>query len=254
LAADASSHRSQSADPGGRWRGSGSRPQEPRPPASIRVVVAEPASPFRNRIGLILAGATGFDVAAVGTSDGLLKACVFHPPTVVLVATSLPPDGAITTVERLTEAAPTVRSVVWTGESDIGAALAALRVGARGVLARDVTPGALIRSLRQVAAGHVLLPRSVVGPVIDQLQNDYRRGPAQHVSTLSRRERQVLALIGDGHSNRAIADRLGIAEPTVKRHVHNVLKKLDARSRAAAANIYGSAGIGREGSTANGGS
>ena len=64
----------------------------------------------------------------------------------------------------------------------------------------------------------------------------------------------MLALIGDGHSNRAIADRLGIAEPTVKRHVHNVLKKLDARSRAAAASIYGSARIGREDSRASGGS
>ena len=171
----------------------------------------------------------------------------------MLVATSLPPDGAITTVERLTEAAPAVRTSC--GPTNLRATRRWRRF-AWGPAAfwRDVTPGALIRSVRQVAAGHVSLPRSIIGPVIDELQNDYRRGPARHVSTLSRRERQVLALIGDGHSNRAIADRLGIAEPTVKRHVHNVLKKLDAPSRAAAANIYGSARIGREDSTTSGGS
>ncbi len=211
-------------------------------PATVRVVVAEPASSFRSRIGGILARDAGFDVAAVGSSEGLVRACAFHPPDVALVAMNLPSDGGIATTGRLREVAPSVRIMMWIDASDGEAAVASLAAGARGVLTRDVTPAALVRCVKQVAAGHTSLPRHLVGQVIDELQNDHRRSRAQHcVSVLTRREREVLALVGDGCPNRVIAERLGISEFTVKRHVHNVLDKLAVPSRAAAASIYGSA-------------
>lgn len=210
--------------------------------ATVRVVVAEPASSFRSRIGGILAREAGFEVAAVGSSEGLVRACAFHPPDVALVAMNLPSDGGVATTGRLREVAPSVRIMVWIDASDGDAAVASLGAGARGVLTRDVTPAALVRCVKQVAAGQTALPRHLVGQVIDELQNDHLRTRAQHyVSVLTKREREVLALVGDGCPNRVIAERLEISEFTVKRHVHNVLDKLAVPSRAAAASIYGSA-------------
>jgi DNA-binding NarL/FixJ family response regulator len=210
----------------------------------LRVVVAEPASPYRRRIGDALRTDPDLEVAAVGTSEGLVRACGFHPPDVALIVNSLPADGGIATTAQLHEVAPTVRVVVWDDVPDSDAAIAALRAGARGVLSRAITPAALVRCVRHVAAGETLLPRHVLGHVIDELQTNPQSRRAQHdVFDLTPRERQVLALVADGHPNRDIADCLEISEYTVKRHVHNLLGKLAVPSRAAAASIYGSARI-----------
>jgi DNA-binding NarL/FixJ family response regulator len=211
-------------------------------PAAIRVVVAEPASSFRSRISGILARESIFDVAAVSTSEGIIRACTSHPPDVALVAMNLPSAGAIATTARLREIAPSVRIVVWLDTPDGDAAVAALRAGARGILDREVPPAALVRCVKHVAAGEASLPRHLVAHVIAALQTDHGRSVAQfYVSVLTRREREVLALVGEGCANRDIARRLAISEFTAKRHVHNLLEKLAVPSRAAAAGIYGSA-------------
>ena len=214
------------------------------PSRAIRLVVAEPASSLRSRISGIFAQSGIFDVAAVSSSEALVKACTSHPPDVVLVAMDLPSAGAIATAERLGEIAPGVRIVVWMDTPDGDAAVAALRAGARGILYRGVAPAALVRCLKQVASGETSLPRDLVAHVIADLQLDHRRSLAQYyVFVLTPRERQVLALVADGCGNRDIAVRLAISESTVKRHVHNLLEKLAVPSRAAAASIYGSAGL-----------
>jgi RNA polymerase sigma factor (sigma-70 family) len=222
------------------YRDAASHAAESRP--VLRVVIAEPASPFRRRIGDALGRAADLEVAAVGTSEGLVRACGFHPPDVALIANGLPADGGIATTAQLQEVAPSVRVVVWIEAPDSDAAIAALRAGARGVLSRAITPAALVRCIRQVAAGETSVPRHLLGHIIDELQNNQQSRRAHHdVSDLTPREREVLALVADGHPNRDIADYLGISEYTVKRHVQNLLGKLGVPSRAAAASIYGSA-------------
>lgn len=208
----------------------------------IRVIVAEPASPFRAGVSAQLARDAGIDVAAVGSSDGAVRACASRPPDVVLVALLLPPDGGLATVERITVVAPQVHCVVWSDGPDGTAAVAAIRAGARGVVERSIAPAGLIRCIKQVAAGEVSLPRHLVEVVLSELQSVERVGRAKvDLAALSPREREVLALVGEGYKNRAIALRLGLSEYTVKRHVHNVLTKLAVPSRSAAAGIYGSA-------------
>jgi DNA-binding NarL/FixJ family response regulator len=211
-------------------------------PARVRVIVAEPASHFRRRVVSCLAHAPGIDVAAVGSSEGVVRACASRAPDVALIVAELPPDGGLATVERVRAVAPGVQIVVWSDTLDGDIALAALRAGARGVLERDISAAALVRCVTQVAAGEALLPRHLVEHVIDELQSAERRGRAKiEVAGLSLREREVLSLVGEGYSNREIALRLGISEFTVKRHVHNILEKLAVPSRAAAARLHGSA-------------
>ena len=189
-----------------------------------------------------LANAPGIDVAAVGSSEGVIRACASRAPDVALVVVDLPPEGGLSTVERVRAVAPGVQVIVWSNDLDGDMALAALRAGARGVLERNISAAALVRCVSQVAAGQASLPRHLVEHVIDELQGAERRGRAKfELAGLSLREREVLALVGEGHSNREIARQLSISEFTVKRHVHNILEKLGVPSRAAAARLYGSA-------------
>jgi DNA-binding NarL/FixJ family response regulator len=212
------------------------------------VIVAEPASPFRAGVSAQLARDADLDVAAVGSSDGTVRACASRPPNLVLVALHLPPDGGLATAERITAVAPSVQIVVWSDELDGATAVAAIRAGARGVVDRGITPHSLIRCIKQVAAGQVSLPRHLVGVVLNELQRVERVGRAKvDLAALSPREQEVLALVGEGYKNRAIAVRLGLSEYTVKRHVHNVLTKLAVPSRSAAAGIYGSAHANHQG-------
>jgi DNA-binding NarL/FixJ family response regulator len=206
------------------------------------VIVAEPASSFRSGVSSVLARDADIIVAAVGSSAGLVRACTFRAPHVALVAMDLPSAGGIATVGRLQQVAPGVRIVVWSDEPNDGCAVAAIRAGARGVLQRDITPAAIVRCVKRVAAGQWTLPRHLVGSVLDELQHGHRCSRAERgLDALSQRELQVLGLVSDGHGNGAFARRLEISGSTVKRHVHNVLKKLAVPSRAAAAGIYGSA-------------
>ncbi len=211
-------------------------------PVQIRVIVAEPPSKFRSSVVTCLANAAGIEVAAVGTSEGLIRACASRAPDVALLFIDLPPDGGLSTVERLRAVSPEVQVIVWGHALTGDAALAALRVGARGVLERDITAAALVRCVSQVAGGQTSLPRHLVEHVINELQSAERRGRAKfELAGLSLREREVLGLVGEGQSNREIARQLSISEFTVKRHVHNILEKLGVPSRAAAARLFGSA-------------
>jgi DNA-binding NarL/FixJ family response regulator len=211
--------------------------------ASVRVIVGEPASTFRDSVVADLARRAELEVAAVGTSTGMVLACASRRPDVAVVADDLPPGGGVDTVERLAAAAPDVLVVLWANRPSGDDALAALRAGARGVLARQIGRDALTRSILRVADGQVVLPRDLERAVVDELQGLERGAGSAALTELSAREREVLALLAEGQPNRVIAATLGISAFTVKRHVHNILCKFDVPSRAAAAQLQGAAHV-----------
>jgi DNA-binding NarL/FixJ family response regulator len=93
---------------------------------SVRVILGEPASPLRTLRLADLARRPGLDVVAVGTSTGIVRACASRRPDIALIADDLPPDGGVTTVERIAAIAPDVRVVVLTDRPTGLDALAAL--------------------------------------------------------------------------------------------------------------------------------
>ena len=110
----------------------------------------------------------------------------------------------------------------------------ALRAGASGFLLKDVTPADFVAAIRVVASGEALL-----APSVTRRWSSVRRLPGPPTGAtptlsaqLTEREREVLELVAQGLSNREIADRLSLAEPTVKTHVSHLLLKLDLRDRA----------------------
>jgi DNA-binding NarL/FixJ family response regulator len=158
----------------------------------------------------------------------------------VLVDLDLPPSGGIAAVAELQHSATS--SIVWSLGPARATVLDAIRAGARGYLDKEISPQGLVRALRGVVRGEAALSRELVTLLIDALHGVEERDRVRdQAAVLSSREREVLALVSRGARNREIAAELHISEFTVKRHVQNILNKLEVPSRRSAAAVYRSA-------------
>jgi DNA-binding NarL/FixJ family response regulator len=148
-------------------------------------------------------------------------------PDVLLLDLKMPVLDGLGTLERLSGNA--TRVLVLTSVSDRGDVGPAMRAGASGFLYKDVDPTALVQAVRAVHGGQVLLAPEAAEAMLSAAPDV----PAP--VSLTDREREVLALIAAGRSNREIARSLAVAEKTVKTHVSNVLMKLGVQDRTQAA-------------------
>jgi DNA-binding NarL/FixJ family response regulator len=124
---------------------------------------------------------------------------------------------------------------------------AALPAGAAGYLLKDVSSETLVAAIHAAARGESFLQSTVTGKVVaafTRLMTSDRARPEALLVPLSPREREILALVATGASNKEVADQLCLAEGTVKNHVTNILAKLDVRDRTQAALRARELGIG----------
>ncbi|MCF3105085.1 response regulator transcription factor [Streptomyces roseoverticillatus] len=154
-------------------------------------------------------------------------------PDVVLMDVKMPGMDGIEALRRLRELENPARVLIVTSFTEQRTVVPALRAGAAGYVYKDVDPDALAGAIRSVHAGHVLLQPEVAGALLSQ--DDLGGGGQGRGNALTEREREVLALIADGRSNREIARALVLSEKTVKTHVSNILMKLDLADRTQAA-------------------
>jgi DNA-binding NarL/FixJ family response regulator len=166
--------------------------------------------------GIVVAGEAGDGPTALALAWSLR-------PDIVLLDLRLPDLDGGTLIEPLRAAGP--RVLVLTSATEPSVAARAVRAGAAGVLYKDIDPDALVRAIRSVRDGNVLLAPEALGSLI--------RG--SRADTLTPREREVLAKIAEGRSNREIARLLRLSEKTVKAHVSSVLAKLGVQDRTQAA-------------------
>jgi DNA-binding NarL/FixJ family response regulator len=175
------------------------------------------------------------DIEVVGEAadgaEGVARAEELKPD-VILMDVRMPGMDGIEALRALRERGSTARVLVITSFTEQRSVVPALRAGATGYVYKDEDPEALARAIRSVHAGHVLLQPEVAGAL---LAGDAGSGAQGRGGTLTEREREVLALIADGRSNREIARALVLSEKTVKTHVSNILMKLDLADRTQAA-------------------
>ena len=151
-------------------------------------------------------------------------------PDVILLDLKLPVLDGLGVLADLRDRGLPSHTLVLTSVADQASVTVAMRAGAAGFLYKDVDPDALVRAIRAVHDGHLLLAPEAAGTLL-QPATGRNRG----LDALTAREREVLAELAKGRSNREIARALNVSEKTVKAHVSSVLAKLGVQDRTQAA-------------------
>ncbi|GGO78122.1 response regulator [Nonomuraea cavernae] len=207
---------------------------------SIRVLIADDQIMVRQGFTVLLDAEPGIEVVgqAVNGLDAVAKAAELDPD-VVLMDVRMPELGGIEATRRLAgQPDTTVKVLVLTTFDLDDYVYEALRAGASGFLLKDASAAELAHAVRVVAAGDALLAPNVTKRLIAELSrvSGAPRTPLrERVGDLTERETEVLSLIAQGLSNAEIAERLVVAEQTVKTHVSRILVKLGLRDRTQAA-------------------
>ncbi|MBV2365455.1 response regulator [Streptomonospora nanhaiensis] len=213
----------------------------------IRVLLADDEALIRAGIGTILSADPGIEVVAeAGTGRQAVDLARRHRPDVALVDIQMPDTDGLTAVPEILRASPRTAVAILTTFGQDAYITRALDGGASAFLLKTAEPQELMAGVRAVADGGAFLSPKVARRVITQLR-DRPASPAhaarERVAALSRREKDVLALVGAGRSNAEIARELHLAEDTVKAHVSAILARLDLRNRVQAAVLAHEAGI-----------
>jgi len=198
----------------------------------ISVLIADDHPVVRQGISVLLSVHEDMEVAGEA-SDGaeVLRLAGELRPDVLLLDLKLPVLDGVAVLGRLPEFSAATRALVLTSAADSELVARALAAGAAGFLYKDVDPDALVRAIRSVHDGHTLLAPGAAAVMAARSGRPQVRGMA----ALTGREREVLALLAQGYSNREIARSLGVSEKTVKTHVSSVLAKLGVADRTQAA-------------------
>ena len=190
----------------------------------------------RRGLRVLLEVQDGIEVAGeAGDGAAALALAAEHAPDVILLDLKLPGMDGIAVLAELKARASAARVLVLTSATDPASASLAVRSGAAGMLYKDVDPDALVRAIRSVHDGHLLLAPEAAGPLVRSAGTWGQGALGGGLDALTSREREVLAELTKGRSNREIARALGVSEKTVKAHVSSVLAKLGVQDRTQAA-------------------
>ncbi len=176
------------------------------------------------------------DIEVVGESASAEEAVRRIPavrPQVAVLDARLPDGSGIDVCRDIRSVDPSIRALILTSYEDDEALFAAIMAGAAGYVLKQVRGTDLVEAVRTVAAGRSLLDPTVTQRVLDRL----RRGGDQpaELSALTEQERKLLELIAEGLTNRQIAEKMFLAEKTVKNYVSSLLSKLGLERRTQAA-------------------
>jgi DNA-binding NarL/FixJ family response regulator len=218
------------------------------PAGSISVLIVDDHPVVRRGLRVLLEVQDGIEVAGeAGDGATALALASELTPDVILLDLKLPGMDGLAVLAELkarANAAPdravpggaapgrAARVLVLTSATEPASASLAVRSGAAGVLYKDVDPDALVRAIRSVHDGHLLLAPEAAGNLV---RAGSGWGAVAGLDALTSREREVLAEIAKGRSNREIARALTVSEKTVKAHVSAVLAKLGVQDRTQAA-------------------
>ncbi|QBR52799.1 two-component system response regulator NarL [Erwinia billingiae] len=155
-------------------------------------------------------------------------------PDLILLDLNMPGMNGLDTLVQLRTIELSGRIVVFSVSDHEDDVVNALKRGADGYLLKDMEPEELLKSLHQAAAGQMVLSETLTNVLVASLREN-RPSDERDIEQLTRRERDILKLISQGMTNKAIARKLSITESTVKVHVKHLLKKMKLKSRVEAA-------------------
>jgi DNA-binding NarL/FixJ family response regulator len=199
----------------------------------IRILVADDHPVVRDGLVAMLGTQADFEVVAEASNgqEAVEKAAAFQPD-LVLLDLEMPGMDGVEALKALQARCPSMRALVFTAFDADERILRAVRAGAQGYLLKGAPREELFQAIRVVSRGGSLLQPVVASKLLKHMSHGGSQAPA-----LTGREMEVLALLGQGKSNREIAEALVISERTAKFHVSSILSKLGAANRTEAVSI-----------------
>ncbi len=200
----------------------------------MRVLVADDHSLFRDGIVSLLEAA-GFEVVGqVGDGQAAVEATRRLRPDLVLMDLSMPGMNGLAALRAIRAGMPDVQVVMLTVSDADSDLFEAIQSGARGYLLKSLNAGEFIGILEGLRSGEAAITRKTAARLMEGFASLSHQQTKQH-EHLTEREIELLQLIVDGLSNKAIAEKLSLSENTVKYHIKNILQKLGVQNRTEAA-------------------
>lgn len=208
----------------------------------IRILVVDDHTLFRRGLTALLSADNRFEVVAQAADAGEAQRMASQTlPDVILLDNHLPGVDGVHAIPGLRTAAPAARILMLTVSEDEVDLSVALRNGANGYLLKTVDSEVLATAIERAMRGESIVSPEMMGKLVNAFRSSQGDTPPPAtpeptpIARLSAREREILALIAQGASNKEIGRALGIAETTVKIHVQHILRKLNLTSRVQAA-------------------
>jgi DNA-binding NarL/FixJ family response regulator len=213
---------------------------------TTKVFLMDDHEVVRRGLSDLISSEPGFEVVGeAGTCAEGLQGILVKRPDVAILDVRLPDGSGIEVCRDLRALAPEINVLMLTSYADDEALLSAVLAGAHGYVLKDIRSGDLVQMIKDVATGKSLLDQKAV----DAVRSRLRKGSSVYsmLEDLTDQETRVLEFIGEGMSNRQIAEAMFLAEKTIKNYVSSVLAKLGMERRSQAAAFIARLGIGEAG-------
>lgn len=202
--------------------------------APIRVLLVDDHAVVRAGLRMLIESSPGMTV--VGEAKDGQEALAFaarHPSDIILLDLDLGSGDGLDLLPELLGAAGEAKVLVLTGVRDTESHRRAVRLGAMGVVLKEEPSGVILKAIERVHAGELWLDRMTTASLFVEMTRGKADPEAARVASLTDREREIVALVGEGLKNREIAARLFISETTVSHHLTSIFAKLGVADRMA---------------------
>jgi len=201
----------------------------------LRVLIADDHPLFRKGMRSLLEARPDMEVVGeAATGEEAIALAETLAPDIVVMDLQMPGGSGIDATRATVKASPHIRILMVTLFEDSESVFTSLRAGARGYVLKDAGANEMIRAIQAVGRGEAIFSPAVANRLIDFFASPHPAVPREMFPTLTNREREILGLIAQGHSNAAMAQQLSLSVKTVQNHVSNVFSKLQVADRAQA--------------------
>ncbi len=202
----------------------------------IRILLVDDHAVVRAGLRLIIQSRTGMTIVGeAGNRDDALSLADSEHPDIILLDLDLGGDSGMTLIADLIAAAGEGRIIILTGLRDPEAHRQAVLLGAMGIVKKEKAAEVLISAIERVHAGEAWLDPSLMAGVLTEMTRSSKGRKtdpeADKIAALTNREREVIALVGEGIKSKEIAGRLFISETTVRHHLTSIFDKLGVADR-----------------------
>ena len=204
----------------------------------IKILLIDDHSLFRSGLKFLLNNQEDIEVIgeAQNGSEGIKLAQKLNPD-IILLDLDMPRMGGKETLQNLLNINPDLNILILTVSEDNDDLIQCMTLGAKGYILKNINTDFLLDSIHKVYEGNNILSPAMISTLIDQFRPNEKEKDEDLYDSLTPREKEILAWLTKGISNKEIARFLSVSESTIKLHVQNILRKLNLHSRVQAA-IY----------------